>query len=100
MTENTAMKYEAWGWHVITIDGNDHDAIRKALDAGIAETDKPTLIIGQTVMGKGIKKADGGSFEGQVESHGKPIGKSKGDYAMTVEGLGGDVNNPFVIFDE
>jgi transketolase len=100
MTENTAMKYEAWGWHVITIDGNDHDAIRKALDAGIAETDKPTLIIGQTVMGKGIKKADGGSFEGQVESHGKPIGKSKGDYAMTVEGLGGDVNNPFVIFDD
>lgn len=100
MTEDTAKKYEAWGWHVITINGNDHDQIRKALDAGIAETDKPTLIIGQTIMGKGIRDAAGGSFEGQVESHGKPIGASKGDYAATIQNLGGDIDNPFVIFED
>ena len=100
MTEDTAMKYRAWGWNVLTIDGNDHNAIRKALAAGVAETDKPTLIIGQTVMGKGIRDAEGGSFEGQVESHGKPIGKSKGDFEATVLNLGGNVNEPFEIFPE
>lgn len=100
MFEDTAKKYEAWGWHVITIDGNDPTAIRQAMDASIAETEKPSLIIGQTVMGKGIKTESGGSFENQVESHGKPIGKSKGDYAATIEGLGGDLENPFVIIDD
>ncbi len=100
MTEDTAKKYEAWNWNVMTINGNDHDEIRKALDAGIAEDSRPTLIIGKTVMGMGTRDADGNSFEGQVELHGQPIGKSNGDYVKTIENLGGDLDNPFQIFPE
>lgn len=72
-SENTEMKYQSWNWHVISIDGNDHDAIRSALRAGIAETERPTLIIGKTVMGKGARTADGAAFEGEVELHGQPL---------------------------
>lgn len=98
--EDTAAKYEAWDWHVLTIDGNDHDALRKAIQAGIDETAKPTLIIGKTVMGKGVRKEDGDLYEGQVELHGKPLGKSNASYEATIKGLGGDLDNPFVIFDD
>lgn len=51
-TENVAMKYEAWGWKVITINGNDVTEIRRALTEAKAETSRPTLIIGNTIMGK------------------------------------------------
>ncbi len=98
--EDTALKYKSWDWHVVTIDGNDHDALRGAIQAGIDETAKPTLIIGKTVMGKGVKDDAGKSFEGEVELHGKPLGKSNASYEKTIEGLGGDPANPFVIFDE
>lgn len=98
--EDTAKKYEAWDWHVLTIDGNDHDQLRNAIQAGIDETHKPTLIIGKTVMGKGVRKEDGSFFEGEVELHGKPLGKSNASFDQTINGLGGDANNPFVIFDE
>lgn len=99
-SEDTAKKYEAWHWHVQTVDGNDHDALRAAIKAGIAETDRPSLIIGKTVMGKGVKKEDGSAFEGEVELHGKPLGQSKASYAKTIEGLGGDSSNPFQIFPD
>ena len=52
-SENTAVKYESWGWKVTIIDGNSADEIRQALNDAIAETEKPTLIIGKTIMGKG-----------------------------------------------
>ena len=100
MSEDTAMKYRAWGWHVITIDGNDHDAIRKALDESIAETERPSLIIGKTVMGKGLIQEDGSSYEGKVETHGKPIGKTKASYEKTIQTLGGNIGDPFEIFPE
>ncbi len=98
--EDTAKKYEAWHWHVQTIVGNDHDAIRAAIKAALAETDRPSLIIGKTIMGKGVKKEDGSAFEGEVELHGKPLGQSKASYAKTIEGLGGDTSNPFQIFPD
>ena len=72
--ENTAKKYEAWGWRVTTIDGNNADRIRAALTKAIAETEKPTLIIGKTIMGKGAVKADGSSFERKCATHGMPLG--------------------------
>lgn len=99
-SEDTAKKYEAWGWHVLTIDGNDHDAIRKALRAGVEETERPTLIIGKTVMGKGVVKEDGSEYEGEVELHGKPLGQSKASFAKTIEKLGGNLDDPFQIFPE
>lgn len=98
--EDTAAKYESWGWHVLTINGNDHDAIRGALQAGNDETERPTLIIGKTVMGKGVVKADGQAFEGEVELHGKPLGKSNASYEKTIQNLGGDTENPFHVFPE
>ena len=100
MTEDTAKKYEAWGWHVVTIDGNDHAAIRQALHECLAETARPSLIIGKTVMGKGAVLEDGSPYEGAVETHGKPLGKTKASYAHTVTSLGGDPENPFVIFPD
>ncbi|MGB3144183.1 MAG: transketolase [Maribacter sp.] len=99
-SENTAMKYEAWGWKVVTIDGHDHEQIRKALRDANAETEKPTLIIGHTIMGKGCVTADGSSYEGYTELHGKPIGDTGADYAKTLENLGADVDNPFDIFEK
>ena len=97
-TEDTAKKYEAWGWKVITINGNDPEAIRAALKEAKAETERPTLIIGHTIMGKGARKADGSSYEANCATHGAPLG---GDaYINTIKNLNGDPENPFVIFPE
>lgn len=98
--EDTAKKYESWNWHVVTIDGNDEDRIRQALKSAISETERPSLIIGRTVMGKGAVREDGASHEGQVETHGKPLGKSKASFPKTIEHLGGNPEDPFVIFEE
>ena len=99
-SEDTAMKYEAWGWKVITIDGHNHEQIRKALDEANAETEKPTLIIGKTIMGKGCVTADGGMYEGECELHGKPIGDTKADYAKTLLNLNANPQDPFAIYEE
>ena len=97
-SENTAMKYEAWGWKVIQIDGNDPDAIRSALTEAKNEHERPTLIIGHTVMGKGARRADGSSYEACCATHGAPLG---GDaYINTIRNLGGNPEDPFVIFPE
>ena len=96
--EDTAKKYEAWGRKVITIDGNDADAIRGALNEAKAEAERPTLIIGHTVMGKGARKADGSSYEANCATHGAPLG---GDaYVNTIKNLGGNPENPFTVFPE
>ncbi len=97
MNEDTAMKYEAVGWRVVTIDGNDHDQIRKALREAQSETEKPFLIIGKTLMGKGAKTEAGDSFEGEVETHGMPLSKAGASFEKTIRNLGGDPENPFVI---
>jgi transketolase len=99
-SEDVARKYEAWGWHVLTIDGHDQDAIRKAIQSGKAVSDKPTLIIGKTIIGKGAVKEDGASYEGEVETHGKPLGESKASFAKTIANLGGDPTDPFAVFPE
>lgn len=98
-SEDTAAKYKSWDWHVITIDGNDHDQIRTAILESQSVKDKPSLIIGKTIMGKGAVKEDGSSHEGQVETHGKPLGKSKASFGQTVKNLGGNPDNPFEIFE-
>ena len=96
-SEDTAAKYEAWGWKVITIDGHNHDEIRKALTDANNETEKPTLIIGKTIMGKGCVAQDGSMFEGHCELHGQPIGNSGADYEKTLLNLGASIENPFNI---
>ena len=97
-SEDVAKKYEAWGWYVIEINGNDAAQIREALNKAQAEKSRPTLIIGKTVMGKGALKADGSSYERNCATHGAPLG---GDaYINTVKNLGGNPEEPFVLFEE
>ena len=98
MRENTRMKYESWGWNVLEINGNDPDEIRAALILANKEENRPTLIIGHTVMAKGARKEDGSSYERSVKTHGAPLGG--GAYENTVKNLGGDLNDPFVVFDD
>ena len=99
-TENVAAKYEAWGWRVITVCGQDAEQIRGALKAAVAETEKPVLIIGRTVMGKGAVAADGSSFENKVSTHGQPLSAAGADVPATIRALGGNPDDPFVIFPE
>lgn len=99
-TEDYAAKYRAWHWNVIEIDGNDPAAIADALTQALKETKKPTIIIGHTIMGKGAVTADCKSFENQCSTHGQPLSKSGADYAATVRNLGGNPENPWVIFDD
>ena len=99
-TEDTGMKYEAWGWKVVTIDGHDHEEIRRALTDANNETEKPTLIIGKTIMGKGCVTAEDKMFEGECELHGQPIGNTGADYTKTLLNLGANTESPFDIFDD
>ena len=96
--EDVAAKYRAWGWNVLEVDGNNPAAISEALDNAYGETQRPTLIIGHTAMGKGAVKADGTCFEGQCSTHGQPLSSSGADYAATIANLGGNPEEPFEIF--
>lgn len=98
--ENIAMKYEAWGWKVITIDGNNVEEIRRALTEAKAEKERPTLIIGRTIMGKGALGADRSSYENKVSTHGQPLSAAGVSIEETIKNLGGDPENPFEIFPE
>ena len=98
--ENVAMKYEAWGWKVISINGNDVNEIRKALDEAKAETQRPTLIIGNTIMGKGAMGADKSNYENKVSTHGQPLSAAGASIEETIKNLGGDPQNPFSVFPE
>ncbi len=98
--EDVAAKYRAWGWHVIEADGHDVEALRAALAAANAETERPTLIIGRSIMAKGAMGADGESFEGKVSTHGQPLSGAGADLAATVRNLGGDAEEPFTLFGE
>ena len=99
-TEDTAAKYRSWNWNVIEIDGNDSQQIYDALTAAQNETRRPTLIIGHTIMGKGIVKEDGSNFEGQCSTHGQPISAAGASVEKTILNLGGNPDDPFAIFPE
>ena len=99
-TEDYAAKYRAWHWNVIEVDGTDPIAMAEALEAAKAETKRPTLIIGNTIMGRGCVTADGSNFEGQCSTHGQPLSKSGADVPATIRNLGGDPENPWVIRPE
>ena len=98
--ENTAKKYEAWGWNVITINGNDADEIRNALKNAQSEKERPTIIIGKTIMGKGAVTEDGSNYERKCATHGMPLGEAGASFEKSVANLGGNPENPFVIFPE
>ncbi len=99
-TEDVAAKYKAWNWNVVECNGNDAESIRTALVAANAESERPTLIIGRTVMGVGAVDSEGGSYENKVSTHGQPISAAGADPARTIAGLGGNPEEPFVVFPE
>ncbi len=98
--EDTAAKYRAWNWNVIEIDGTDPDAIAGALSVAIEEKQRPTLIIGHTIMARKCVAPDGTSCEGWVSTHGQPLSKAGVDVPATIRALGGDPENPWQIFDD
>ncbi len=98
--EDTAMKYSAWGWNVLKIDGNNQDQIRNALTAASAEKEKPTIIIGKTIIGKGLLDNEGNSFERKTSTHGMPVSEAGGSFEKSLLNLGGNMDNPFLVFDE
>ncbi len=99
-SEDTAAKYRAWGWNVIEVDGCDPLAMAGALEVAREEKERPTLIIGHTVMARGVVDAEGKSLEGSIATHGQPITAAGADLARTVENLGGDPDNAWVIREE
>jgi len=99
-SEDTSAKYKAWGWEVITIDGHDHQQIRDALKKTHYQKAKPTLIIGKTVMGKGLVDGNGNSFEKMTSTHGQPVSKAGASFEKSLINLGGNPDDPFMILDE
>ena len=87
--DDTPKRFEAYGWQVISIDGHDSDAIKKATEQAIAESAKPTLICCKTVIGKGAPNKGGGHH-----IHGEALGED--EIAATRKNLGWDYE-PFVI---
>ena len=68
--EDVAKRYEAYGWQVIKVnDGNDIDAISKAIDEAKAETSKPSIIIVKNIIGFGCP-----AKQGKASAHGEPLG--------------------------
>ena len=98
--EDTAKKYESWGWNVISVDGHDQEQIINALSAATEQKEKPTLIIGKTIMGKGLVDETGGSFERKTSTHGQPVSAAGASYERSLKNLGGDPADPFGIFEE
>ena len=99
-TEDVEMKYKAWNWNVLKVDGHNIDEIRAALVAANEETERPTIIIGKTIMGKGALAADGSSFEDKISTHGQPLTAAGADFAATMKNLGADPEHPFQVFAE
>ncbi len=98
--EDTGMKYTAWGWNVIKIDGNDQNQIRMALNTAVNQKNRPTIIIGKTIMGKGLLDNEGNSFERKTSTHGMPVSEAGGSFEKSLINLGGDPSDPFLIFAE
>src|SRR5574344_330045 len=99
-TEDVAAKYKAWNWNVLSVEGNNAQQIRAALDKAQNEKSRPTLIIGHTLMGKGAVGKEGEDYSNKVSTHGQPLTVAGADIANTIENLGGDPKNPFQIFDD
>ncbi|MCK9399824.1 MAG: transketolase [Bacteroidales bacterium] len=98
--ENTAAKYEAWGWYVQSINGNNAGEIRQALQNAVTGKHRPCLIIGKTIMGFGTLSEDGKKMEGLGSTHGQPLSKAGASIEKTILNLGGDPARPFQVFPD
>ncbi|HAS8350094.1 TPA: transketolase [Vibrio vulnificus] len=88
-TDDTAKRFEAYGWHVVRgIDGHNPDQIKAAVEEAKAVTDKPSLLMCKTVIGFGSPKK-----AGTADAHGSPLGDA--EIAATREAL----NWPYAPFE-
>ncbi|KMM74216.1 transketolase [Xanthomonas sp. NCPPB 1128] len=88
-SDNTPARFEAYGWHVIRdIDGQDADAVKAAIEAAIAESEKPTLLCCRTTIGFGAP-----TKAGKESSHGAALGKEE------LEGARKALNWPYAPFE-
>ena len=72
-TDNTAKRFEAYGWHVIpNVDGHDPEQVKAAIELARTHEDKPSLIICQTIIGFGAPNK-----QGTEETHGAPLGEEE-----------------------
>ena len=88
-TDDTAKRFEAYGWHVQSVDGHDVAAIQAAVDAAKKVTDKPSLICCKTIIGKGSPNKSGSH-----DCHGSALGDA--EVAATRANIGWN-HEPFVI---
>ena len=90
-TEDVAARFAGYGWHVVHVaDANDLAQIDRALDAAGAATDRPTLIIADSVIGYGAPHK-----QGTAEAHGEPLGKTEARLAK--EAYGWDPDASFLV---
>ena len=88
---NYVQVFEGFGWHVQEIDGHDHDQIREAIEKAQV-VDRPSLIIGTTVMAQGTA-----TMEGNHETHGAPLPQEEIDSTKEKLGL---PTEPFYLPEE
>jgi transketolase len=86
LLEPLAQRWEAFGWHVISVDGHDLGQICNALDQAETVKGKPTVIIAETVKGKGVS-----FMEGQFQFHNAPITEAQWEEAMQILAADGEV---------
>jgi transketolase len=90
-TENVGVRFEAYNWHVQSLpDGNDLEAIDRALQTAKAETDRPSLIIVRTRLGYGSPHK-----QDTFEAHGSPLGEE--EVKLTKQALGWPLEPPFLV---
>src|ERR1700694_2665801 len=90
-SEDVGKRFEAMEWHVQRVeDGNDVDALERALQAGIDVTDRPSLIIVRTTLGFGSPKR-----AGSWQAHGNPLGAE--EVEATKRNLGWPTTDTFFV---
>ncbi|MBF8297999.1 MAG: cbbT, partial [candidate division NC10 bacterium] len=92
-TENVGQRFEAYGWHVQRVDGNDLKEVEAALSAAQAATERPSLIIARTHIAYGSPNK-----QDTAEAHGAPLGEE--EIKLTKRALGWPLEPAFYIPDE
>lgn len=92
-SENVEQRFNAYGWHTIRVDGYNHDEIAKAIEDGITEKNRPTLILAKTHIGYGSPNKQDTSGV-----HGAPLGEE--ELKVVKRNIGFDEDKEFYVPDE
>lgn len=92
-TENVRMRFDAYNWHTVEVDGHDRSAVAAAIAEAKAETDRPSLIIAHTHIAYGSPNKQDTSA-----AHGEPLGEE--EIRLTKEAMGWPADAKFLIPDE